>query len=173
MYWHNCLVVIVTSNSARTSPKQVRRFSLKFGRVPPSHQLSLLPFPPLPHLPKIQLRSLDSAYKRSGAERRTLTHFCRPIAYLGSEIFTGDGCHIWLLSFHVDKTSSGSLMGWTQQTTHKSGRVRTQGSRGNRRPCTQDLQYSPSRRRISGLAEFFVAAVNPPRNICSTPNFNI
>jgi len=30
-----------------------------------------------------------------------------------------------------------------------------------------------SRRRISGLAEFFVADVNPPRNIWSPPNFNI
>ena len=30
----------------------------------------------------------------------------------------------------------------------------------------------PSRRRISGLAEFFVAVVNPPRNIWQPPKFN-
>ena len=47
---HHFPAIIVTSNSARTSPKQVRRFSLKFGRVPPSHQLSLLPFRFLPSL---------------------------------------------------------------------------------------------------------------------------
>ena len=35
------------------------------------------------------------------------------------------------------------------------------------------IRRRPSRRRISGSAEFSVAAVNPPRNTWPSPNFNV